>query len=132
MATEEPTQESGQRTASAVATERGADRPTGPIRLLLQEYERALWAVVGVSMLADFALTAYGLENGLVEANPVPSMALQAFGLFGLVFLKGVVLAFGVAAWSVLPRRYSFVIPLGLSIPTVAAVLINVVMLATM
>lgn len=89
-----------------------------------------LWVVVIASMAADVALTHLGRQAGLVEVNPVARGLLRAHGTAGLVALKAAVVGLGVAFWTLLPARYSPIVPLSLAVPTVPAVVYNAVLVS--
>ena len=90
-------------------------------------FERWFWLVAAVVMLADVALTIYGLELGLRETNPVARAALDRAGVAGLVGLKGLALAVAGICWYLVPGDFRIVVPLGLLLPSLVAVLVNVV-----
>lgn len=87
--------------------------------------ERGLWALALASFAADLALTEAGRSVGLVEVNPVARGLLQAHGTLGLVALKVLVLGLAAGLWAALPARYAPVVPAGLALPTVPAVVYN-------
>lgn len=91
----------------------------------LARHERALWGLVVVSLLADTALTYYGIERGLVEGNPVARFGLERFGYATLGALKLFALGVGLACRPLLPAGYTAIVPLGLAIPWTIASLIN-------
>jgi len=99
--------------------------PAGAARLAA--FERWFWLVAAVVMLADVALTIYGLELGLRETNPVARAALDRAGVAGLVGLKGLALAVAGICWYLVPGDFRIVVPLGLLLPSLVAVLVNVV-----
>lgn len=76
-------------------------------------------------MLVDVTLTVHGLQLGLRELNPVARAALDTAGVLGLYALKGVALALGVCCVTLIPSRYTPLVPLGLAIPSILAVIIN-------
>ena len=90
-------------------------------------FERGFWLVAGAVMLADVALTTYGLEIGLREINPVARAALDGAGVAGLVALKALALAVAGVCWLLVPEDFRVVVPLGLLLPSLVAVLVNVV-----
>jgi hypothetical protein len=96
----------------------------------LRDRERGLWAVVVVAMALDVLLTAYGLSIGLQEMNPIARRALDVAGAFGLVGLKLTALAVGLCCCWLVPGRYRPVVPLGLALPSLAAVGINAALIA--
>lgn len=91
--------------------------------------ERELWLVVVLAMLADVPLTLYGLELGLTEMNPVARAAIERTGGLGLYFLEALALGMGVCCTLLIPDRYTALVPLGLALPSVVAVIINTVLI---
>jgi len=92
---------------------------------LLASFERELWVVVVVALLADVYLTQLGLQYGLREGNPLVRHLIGRFGVGALAALKlGVVGLAGVLR-ELVPARQAPTIPLGLAIPWLAAVCIN-------
>lgn len=102
------------------------DRRWGSLLEALAAHERALWVLLAAALLADAALTWYGLERGLTEANPVMAAAMTWLGVAGgIVVVKGVaVLVAGLARASVSPANRP-VVPLAMAIPWGVAALIN-------
>lgn len=96
-----------------------------PLLRLLNQYERELWFVTLSAMLIDVTLTVHGLQLGLRELNPVARAALDSVGVLGLYGLKAVALLLGAVCVFVIPKRYTPLVPLGLAIPSVLAVVIN-------
>ncbi|MHB9285588.1 DUF5658 family protein [Halobacteriales archaeon Cl-PHB] len=92
--------------------------------------ERELWLLTATAMLADVALTVYGLQIGLEELNPVAQIALASSGAFGLLGLKLAALLVGVCTWWLAPSRYAPIVPLGLATPTAFAVVSNAVLVS--
>ena len=90
----------------------------------MSDLERALWLVVLGALVLDIATTAYGLSIGLVEQNPVVRQALEAFGFAALVVAKGGAVTIAVAARFAYPKC-ALVAPLGLAVPWVLAVGVN-------
>lgn len=87
---------------------------------------RLLWTLAVVAMVLDIALTGVGLSMGLREQNPVALAVIDSFGLVGAgVLLKGSAALLGYACWRVLPEGHRGIVPLGLAIPSWAAVVIN-------
>jgi hypothetical protein len=111
------------------ATDRGGQSRVEGCYSVLARHERSLWAVVVLSALADVLLTYYGLQIGLTEANPIARGAIEGYGYWTMLALKGGALSVGVACWAALPDRFSPVIPLGLAIPWVVASLINLTLI---
>jgi hypothetical protein len=95
-------------------------------------HERALWAFAIVALVADIALTAYGLERGAVEANPVAAWAIAEYSVVGMVGLKlaGVAVAL-VGRWLV-PDDVGALVPLALGVPWALAAALNVVTVSTL
>ena len=81
-------------------------------------------------MLVDVTLTIHGLQLGLKEMNPIGRAAIESAGVLGLYALKAVALGMGVCCALLVPDRYTAVIPLGLAIPSVFAVIVNSVLIA--
>lgn len=102
----------------------------GQLSSVARARERELWFAVFTVMLVDITLTVHGLTLGLPEANPVARAALDTAGVLGLYGLKATALAIGVGCRYAVEDRYGFVVPLGLGIPSLAAVLINSAVLA--
>jgi cytochrome c oxidase subunit IV len=107
------------------ADETTLDRYSRQTLAIAGRFERELWVFVLVLTGADIGLTMYGLQLGFQELNPVAVFMLERAGVLGLVFLKCVVLAFGLVYWLVLPRRFGPLVPLGISLPWFAAVSVN-------
>lgn len=99
--------------------------PRSRLARRLSGIERALWLVVLVGMAADVTLTHVGRQVGLVELNPVARDVLATDGVFGLVTLKCAALGFAASLRTLLPRQYTALVPLGLALPTVPAVISN-------
>jgi hypothetical protein len=91
--------------------------------------QRELWVLVVVSMISDVGITAYGLALGFTEANPIAVNVLRATGLWGLVALKLVVVGLGAVFWTLLPREYSYPIPVALATPWLLATVVNVIVI---
>lgn len=88
-------------------------------------WERALWVLVGVGLVGDLLTTYYGLQLGLSESNPVARTAIEQFGFAALVGLKLFAVAVGLGCRRLLPGRYTALVPAGLAVPWVAAMLVN-------
>ncbi|MCL7417537.1 MAG: hypothetical protein M8354_06825 [Halalkalicoccus sp.] len=97
----------------------------------LSRHEAALWGIVVLAMVADTALTYYGIERGLIEGNPVARVALERFGYAALGALKLLALGVGLAGRAVLPVGYTAIVPLGLAIPWTIASLVNAALIVT-
>ena len=87
--------------------------------------ERELWGLVIAAMLMDVTLTVHGLQIGLREVNPVAVEVLDMAGAVGLYLMKGGALLVGLVCRPLLPSRYTALIPLGLAIPSLFAVIHN-------
>lgn len=94
----------------------------------LTAVEPALWLIALSTLTIDVYLTYRGLQLGLAEGNPVMATAIHGAGFAMLGLAKA--LALGTAG---LVREYvseyGAVIPLGLSLPWLVAVVINVAVL---
>jgi hypothetical protein len=91
--------------------------------------ERELWVLAATALVADLALTIYGLEQGYAEANPLARAILHAHGYPALVVLKAWALGVGVGGWLVMPRAFRAFVPLALAVPWTVAVLVNAALL---
>lgn len=92
--------------------------------------EQELWFVVFAAMLVDVTLTVHGLTLGLTEVNPIARGAIDAAGVLGLYALKAGALFVGGCCRLVVDDRYGVVVPVGLAVPSLVAVLINTVIIA--
>ena len=99
-------------------------------RTWLARHERWLWAVAVLALVGDLWLTAHGVSRGYTEANPLARSALAVHGIAGLAGLKLLALGVGVVAGRSLPPRYAPVVPLGLAVPWLVAVVSNVAVIA--
>ncbi|ELZ98978.1 hypothetical protein C440_01440 [Haloferax mucosum ATCC BAA-1512] len=89
--------------------------------------DHALWGVTMLAFALDVLTTLYGLGQGLTELNPVVLALMPTLGAVGsLLFLKLVVVAVAVGAWTTLPARYRASIPIGVAVPWGVAGLMNV------
>lgn len=93
--------------------------------------ERQLWVVALGVLVLDLATTAYGLELGLRESNPVALALLERYGYWGFVALKGFAVAVGAVGWWVVPRDYQYVVPLCLAGPWAAGGVVNALLIAS-
>jgi len=93
--------------------------------------ERDLWFVVVAAMLVDVTLTVHGLTLGLTELNPVANAAIDALGVLGLYALKLMALGVGLCCRVAVPDRHGALVPIGLGLPSVLAVAINVTVIAS-
>ncbi|SDG26481.1 DUF5658 family protein [Halorientalis regularis] len=97
--------------------------------LTASRHEGWLWTLVAVSLLADIALTQFGLQQGLTEGNPVARAAIAAAGIGMLGALKVGAVSVGLTLWLALSGHERAVVPLGLCLPWVGATLINATLL---
>lgn len=102
---------------------RTATEALGPV-------ERQLWALAVVMAVLDVWLTYAGLEAGLQEANPVMASLIGAAGIAALGLGKVAALGLG-GACRLLRPRWGPWLSLGLALPWVVAVGINLGLLAT-
>lgn len=116
----------------------GGSHPTGEggtesrfDRLLadLDAVEVALWIVVVAALVLDVALTHVGLQHGFAEGNPVLGPAMESHGFGALAGAKLGALAVGGLSRVARPE-YGAVIPLGLALPWLGAVVVNTIHLA--
>lgn len=84
-----------------------------------------LWLVVLGVMVADVALTMYGLSAGLVERNPIALFGIEAVGYAVLAYLKVPAIVLGLAGWVFLSECARRLNLIGLAIPWAAASVIN-------
>ena len=87
--------------------------------------ERELWFAVVAAMLVDVTLTVHGLTLGLTEVNPVARATIDAAGVLGLYALKAGSLAVGGCCRLAVKDRYGAVVPVGLGVPSLIAVVVN-------
>ncbi|EFW90300.1 hypothetical protein ZOD2009_19623 [Haladaptatus paucihalophilus DX253] len=87
--------------------------------------ERLLWAVVILALVGDLLTTYAGLQAGLTESNPVARHALGQFGFLSLVGLKAFALGVGFVGRTLIPREYVALVPAGLALPWLFAVVVN-------
>ncbi|MDQ2051443.1 DUF5658 family protein [Natronolimnohabitans sp. A-GB9] len=102
-----------------------------PVDLSPATLERALWVLVGLSLVGDVVTTFVGLHLGLAESNPVARSAIDGYGLAGMLVLKGLAIGVGLLCRPLLPAAYRPIVPAGLALPWTAAVLINLYMIST-
>ena len=92
---------------------------------VLARNERTLWTVALVAGGADVLLTFYGLENGLIERNPLARESVRRIGYGSLVAVKALAVGLGLAWLPVLPERYAGIVPVCLAVPWTIAASIN-------
>ena len=100
----------------------------GHLKAELSEVEDWLWLIVLATLTLDVALTYEGLQRGLAEGNPFLGPAMEAAGFAVLGLTKAVVLGFA-GFYRELRPELGPVIPLGLAVPWLAAVVVNAVLL---
>lgn len=108
--------------------------PSSYSRLLLRSFacaERELWALAVGAMVLDVLLTLYGLEQGLIETNPVARSALESAGAAGLYGLKLAAVGVGVVCLPLLPTQYRAIVPLALAVPSLGAAVINAMLIGS-
>jgi hypothetical protein len=87
-----------------------------------------LWVAAMTTLIADGALTVYGIRLGLTEVNPVAAGLIADVGIVpALVFLKSGAVAVAVVGWVVMPADYRGLVPAGLALPWACASVVNVV-----
>ncbi|WP_049936195.1 DUF5658 family protein [Haloplanus natans] len=95
---------------------------------LTTTYAGWLWVAALASLVADSALTVYGLRLGLTEVNPVAAGLIADVGVVGaLALLKVGAVAVAVVGWTVMPADYRGLVPAGLALPWTFASVVNVV-----
>lgn len=107
------------------------ERPVDLFRCDVDALETTLWLVVLASITLDVYTTYLGLTAGLTEGNPVMRWAIEGYGFAALGLAKLAVLA-GAGIVRELRPRYGPTIALGLAIPWVLTVAINVVVLSSL
>jgi hypothetical protein len=91
-------------------------------------YAPWLWVAAVTTLVADGALTVYGLRLGLTEVNPVAAGLIADVGVVpALALLKGAAVAIAVVGWIVIPSDYRGLVPAGLALPWAFASVVNVV-----
>ncbi|MFD1512123.1 DUF5658 family protein [Halomarina rubra] len=95
-------------------------------------HERALWAFAIAALVADVALTAYGLEQGAVELNPVAAWAIEEFYIVGMTALKLGGVAVALLGRKLIPDEFGALVPLALGVPWALAAGLNVLTIASL
>lgn len=90
----------------------------------LADIEQHLWGILFVALVADVALTGYGLQHGLQEGNPAMRLAIETAGLVALLGAKLAVVGVGAVVRWCLDERGA-IVPLGLALPWFVAAVIN-------
>ena len=98
----------------------------------LAAVERELWLVVALTLIVDVWLTHIGLQHGLHEGNPVMRAAIETFGIAVLGLTKVGVLGLAGVTRRLVSDQRGVVVPLGLALPWVAAVVINTALLISL
>lgn len=93
--------------------------------------ERLLWVLVAVGLVGDVLTTYYGLRIGLTESNPVARAAIEQFGMGAMVGMKLLAVGVGLYCRRLLPKPHVLLVPTGLAVPWLAAVVINLSLYAT-
>lgn len=93
--------------------------------------ERALWVLVGVSLVGDVVTTFVGLHLGLAESNPIARSAIEGYGLIGMLVLKAFAIGVALGCRRLLVQEYRPIVPAGLAAPWTLAVVINLYMIST-
>lgn len=88
-------------------------------------FEPELWIALFVVMVLDVVLTMYGLHLGLAEGNPIARVAIDRFGVLGLLWLKAFSIGVALVGWARVERRFRALIPLGISAVWGFAVAVN-------
>ena len=91
----------------------------------IEGWERTLWILVAVGLVGDLLTTYYGLQVGLSESNPVARAAIEQFGFTAMVALKLFAVGVGLGCRRLLPERHALLVPAGLAVPWLAAVVVN-------
>lgn len=93
--------------------------------------ERALWALVVLSLIGDIVTTFAGLHLGLTESNPVARTAIEGWGVVGMLALKALAVGVALCCRPLLPPAYRPVVPAGLALPWAFAVVVNCYMITS-
>ena len=92
--------------------------------------ERALWWLVGFSLVGDIVTTFVGLHLGLAESNPIARSAIDGWGVIGMIALKAGAVSVALFCRRFVEAPYQPIVPAALAIPWTAAVLVNVYMIS--
>lgn len=90
-----------------------------------------LWMIVLTAMTVDIFLTLYGLQQGLIERNPIALFGMNTIGYAVLAFLKVPAILIGFLGWLILPKTYRQVNLIGLSLPWIGAISLNLWLIIT-
>ena len=111
------------------------DPPTATQSGTLQfaaRHERGLWAFAIAALVADIALTAYGLERGAVELNPVARWVIAEFYIVGMTGLKLVGVGVALVGRRLVPDEFGALVPVALGTPWALAAGLNVLTIASL
>lgn len=106
------------------------ERRLRTITAVLDPVESHLWVLAVLLAGLDVGLTYWGLQVGLAEGNPIVSALIEQVGIAALVGMKGVLLGLAAVCRWVRPRWGPW-LPLGLALPWLAAVAINLTLLTS-
>jgi hypothetical protein len=96
----------------------------------LGERETIVWGLAILAALGDVVTTAYGLQVGLSEGNPIMHAMISQSGILGLVGSKLLVIALAFAIGTmVFDDNRRVVVPLGLAIPWLLVTATNAMLL---
>ena len=123
--------EMGVRDRYATGRDREDDSIIDRFLHLTRDVEPELWIALLTVMALDVVLTMYGLEIGLREGNPIARAAIERFGVFGLVWLKGLSMTIAVIGWARIERRFQGLVPLGITLVWGFAVTVNATLILT-
>lgn len=119
----------GQGAPAPAGTVADVERELSAATAVLAPLESQLWLLAVAAAALDVWLTHWGLHAGFAEGNPVLAVLLAEVGIAALAAVKGA--AFVVAAGF---RQYQPLwgpwLPLGLALPWIGAVVVNVVLIA--
>jgi len=129
MTEDHPATSAADGTPATPAIVPGVEALSRRLDLPLSSLELRLWHLAVLALVADAALTIYGVGIGHVEGNPVMRLAMSSMGFAGVVALKSGALAVAVTCRAFLPRGYGPVVPATVAVPWLAAALGNVFVL---
>ncbi|MWG33241.1 DUF5658 family protein [Halomarina oriensis] len=112
-------------------TDAATPTQTGTLQFVAR-HERALWAFAIAALVADIALTTYGLANGAVELNPLAAWVIAEYHVLGMTGLKLGGVAIAVFGRLLIPDEFGALVPLALGVPWALASLINVFTIASL
>ncbi|WIV68096.1 DUF5658 family protein [Natrialbaceae archaeon AArc-T1-2] len=97
----------------------------------MTDLEWYLWLLVAISLVGDVVTTFVGLHLGLAESNPIARAAIDGWGLAGMLALKAGAVGVGLACRSLLEPAYRPIVPAGLALPWLVAVVVNMTLIST-